>query len=378
MKLTCEAIDLAEAVSTVSRASNARAINPILEGIKLIAGNGTLTLAATDLEMYIQKTIRADVKQEGTVVVPGKLFADYVGRIGENSVSLTSEGDNMVIKHGDNVCNFQCLLLVEYPDIINLNKKPHFSIKSKDLSDFITKARISASQDDSRPILKGVLCEIEKEKIIGVSLDGFRLSRVKKTISNHASDTKIVVPARSLDEIKKLISDDNGEVSIIIENKFFQVNINKTTFAGRLIEGEYINYKQIIPAKFDSSVVVEKAAFEKAVERAGLLVRNDKINLVTLNIADKLISITSNNEIGKIAEKVPASLTGKDTKISFNAKYLYDVLRATNDEFIKINFSGELSPCTVESALAKRKVPDEGGALQAGDYLFLILPVRMS
>ena len=365
MKITCEALDLAEAVSTVSRASNARAINPILEGIKLIAAGGTLTLAATDLEMYIQKTIRADIKQEGTVVVPGKLFADYVGRIGENSVSLTSTGDNMVITHGDNVCNFQCLLLVEYPDIISLNKKPHFSVKSKDLGDFITKARISASQDDSRPILKGVLCEIEKETITGVSLDGFRLSRVKKTITNHAPDTKIVVPARSLDEIKKLISDDNGEVSIIIDNKFFQVNINKTTFAGRLIDGEYINYKQIIPAKFDSSVVVEKAAFEKAVERAGLLVRNDKINLVTLNIADKLISITSNNEIGKIAEKVPASLTGKDTKISFNAKYLYDVLRATSDEFIKINFSGELSPCTVESA-------------KAGDFLFLILPVRIS
>jgi len=365
MKIICDGLDLAEAVSAVSRASNARAINPILEGIKLTAGDGTLTLAATDLEMYIQKTIRADVKTNGTVVVPGKLFAEYTNKLGNHSVSLTLEGDSMLITHGDNVCNFQCLLLVEYPDIIDIKKKPHFSIKSKDFTDFITKARISASLDDSRPILKGILCEIAKDTITGVSLDGFRLSRVKKAITNHGGEMKIVVPARSLDEIKKLVADDSGEVSVIIDNKFFQVNINKTTFAGRLIDGEFINYAQIIPAKFDSGVVVERAAFETAVERAGLLVRNDKINLITLGITDKLIAITSNNEIGKIAEKVPASLSGKDTRISFNAKYLFDVLRATSDEFIKINFNGELSPCTIESA-------------KAGDYLFLILPVRMS
>ena len=139
----------------------------------------------------------------------------------------------------------------------------------------------------------------------------------------------------------------------------------RTIFAGRLIDGEYINYAQIIPQNFESGVVVEKAAFEQAVERAGLLVRSDKINLVTLSISDKVIGVTSNNEIGQIAEKVPAKLNGKDIKISFNAKYLYDVLKATQDEFIKINFNGELSPCVIENA-------------KPADYLFLVLPVRIN
>jgi len=321
-------------------------------------------LSATDLEIYVTKTIRADVKKDGEVVVPGKLFAEYVSKLGKSSVSLTSEGDNMAITHGDNHCNFQCLLHAEYPNIVNLSSKPHFSIKAEALRDFITKAKISASNDDSRPILKGVLCEIDKEKLTGVSLDGFRLSKSIKTIANHGANTSIVIPARALDEIRKLISDDNGEISIIIENKFFQVNVAKTSFASRLIEGEFINYKQIIPSSFEGSVVVEKSAFEQAVERAGLLVRSDKINLVTVNIADKQISVTSNNEIGKINERVPASLKGKDIKISFNAKYLFDAMRAVSDEFIKISYSGELSPCTIESA-------------KEGDYLFLILPVRL-
>jgi DNA polymerase-3 subunit beta len=358
-------MDLAEAVAVVSRATNARTINPILEGIKITAKDGTLTLAATDLEMYIQKTIRADVEKDGVTVVPGKLFNEYVARIGGGSVKLNLAGENMCITHGENTCNFQCLLVIEYPDIVNINKKPHFSIKSELLRDFIAKTRISVSQDDSRPILKGILCEIGKDKITGVALDGFRLSKIEKPIKNHSDETKVVVPARSFDEIKKLIADDNGEVAVIIDNKFFQVNINKTVFAGRLIDGEFINYAQIIPSNFESSVVVERTAFEHAVERAGLLVRNDKINLVTLNMSDKLITVTSANEIGKIAEKVPAKLSGKDIKISFNAKYLYDVLKASQEEFIKINFNGELSPCVIESA-------------KANDYLFLVLPVRLS
>ena len=364
MKIICDGLDLAEAVSVVGRATNARAVNPILEGIKLTVRDGTLTLAATDLEIYVQRTIRADVKQDGVVIVPGRLFSEYVRKLGQQQVTLAAEGDNVIITHGENVCNFQCMLLAEYPDIVNLDKRPHFSVKSEAMRDFIAKTTFSASIDDSRPVLKGVLCELSKDKVLGVSLDGFRLSRVTKQIANLVSDTKIIVPARSLDEIKKLLAEDSGEVNIVIDNKFFQVNINKTTFASRLIDGEFINYKQIIPEKFGSSVVVEKSAFEQSVERAGLLVRNDKINLVTLKIVDKQIAVTSNNEIGKINERVAASLTGKDTNISFNAKYLHDVLRSISEEFIKISFNGELSPCIIESA-------------KTGDYLFLILPVRM-
>jgi len=357
-------MDLAEAVATVSRATNARTINPILEGIKLVAKDGTLTLAGTDLEMYIQKTIRADIQTEGVAIVPGKLFNEYVGKLGQNSVRLEMSGETMCITHADNTCNFQCMLAIEYPDIVNLNKKPHFSIKSDAFMDFITKTKISVGTDDSRPILKGILCEIDKDQITGVALDGFRLSKVVKPIANHGGETKIVVPARSLEEMRKLIAADNGDVAVIIDNKFIQVSINKTTFAGRLVDGDFINYAQIIPDKFESSVVVEKTAFEHAVERAGLLVRSDKINLITLHMSDKLIGITSNNEIGRIAEKVPAKLSGKDIKISFNAKYLYDVLKATSCDFIKISFNGELSPCVIESA-------------KPNDYLFLVLPVRM-
>ena len=364
MKLICDGLDLADAVNTVARAANARAVNPILEGIKLVAAGGKLTLSATDLEIYTNRTIRADVKVEGTVVVPGKLFSEYVRKISGSQISITVAGDTVVINHGDSVCNFQSLLLAEYPDIVRLAAKPHFSIKSEALRDLISKTIISAGTDDSRPVLKGVLCEIGGGTLTGVALDGFRLSRVTKQIVCHAGDAKVIVPARAMDEVRKLLGDDSGEVNVTIENKFFQIALDGTTFATRLIDGEFINYRQIIPANFTNSVVVEKSAFEQSVERAGLLVRNDKINLVTLKIADKKIGIKSANEIGKIDEVINASLSGRDITISFNAKYLFDALRASASDFVKLQYTAETSPCVITSA-------------KDGDYLFLILPVRV-
>jgi DNA polymerase-3 subunit beta len=363
MKLICDGLDLADAVNTVARAANARAVNPILEGIKLVAKGGKLTLSATDLEIYTNRTIRADIKIEGTVVVPGKLFSEYVRKISGSQISITVAGDTVVINHGDSVCSFQTMLLAEYPEIVKLSSKPHFSIKSEDFRDFISKSVISASADDSRPVLKGVLCEIKGETLTGVALDGFRLSKVQKKIANLAGDLKIIVPARALDETRKLLDGDSGEVSVTVENKFFQVSLDGTTFASRLIDGEFINYKQIIPASFDNSVVVERTVFEQSVERAGLLVRNDKINLVSLKIADKKIGIVSSNEIGKVDEVIAASLSGKDIKISFNAKYLHDALRASASDFVKLQYTAETSPCVITAA-------------KDSDCMFLILPVR--
>jgi DNA polymerase-3 subunit beta len=363
MKFICEGNDLAEAVSVVSRALSVRTSDANLEGIKITAKDGMVTFCATDLEIYIQKVIRADIEKEGVALVPGKIFNDYCMKIGGNQVKIEMKGDTMCITHGENTCDFQCLLLIEYPDVVNLDKKPHFSIKADELRDLITKTRISVSNDDAHPVLKGILCEIYKDKLVAVSLDSFRATRLEKPIKNHAAEARVIVPARSFDEIKKLIAEDNGEVGIIIDGKFFQVNMNKTSIAGRLIDGEYVDHKKIIPTAFESNAVVERTVFERAIERAGLLIRNDKVNFVTLNIAERLITVNSANDIGKIAEKVATKLTGKDIKICFNARYLYDILHAANDEFIKISYNSESSPCIIDSA-------------KPCDYMFLILPIR--
>jgi DNA polymerase-3 subunit beta len=367
MKFICELDDLRSAVAIVSLGASGKMINPILEGIKVVAEKNTVTFFATDLEIYLRKTIRADVKKEGASVLPGKLFSDYVGKIDGGQVSFTAETDTAVIEHGDgNHGNFGCLPVTEYPDLINLNAKPAFSIVARELKAIISKTTLFSSFDNARPVLRGVLFDIDAKanELTAVALDGFRLARVIKPIIKPVADKKIIIPARSLDEIKKLLTDETEEIDIIIEKKFVQVSVGSTVFASRLIDGEFVNYKQIIPDEFLTTAVVETNPLRSSIERAGLLSRNEKVSFITLTASGKQITIDANSELGKINERVSANIQGPDVKIAFNSKFLFDAINTSGDEFVKISFNAPLTPCVIANA-------------KQGDYLFLVLPVRL-
>ncbi len=367
MKFICEGSDLKNAISTVSHAANGRTLNPILEGIKIVAEKDQVTFFATDLELYIRSTIHATVKEEGSAVLPGKLFGEYIAKVTDGQITFTSSNDTAVIEHGDaNNGNFSCLPIKEYPDLVNLSAKPSFSIKAGELRDVITKSTPFTSTDNSRPVLRGTLFQIDatSNTLTTVSLNGFRLSKLVKPIIKAETTAKIIIPASALDQMKRMIIDDNDIINIIIENKFVQIQVGSTVFASRLIDGEFVNYKQIIPTAFNSNIVVETAPFRAAVGRAGLLYGVGKVNVLTLSTKDKQVEINANNEMGKINERVPANLDGQDIKIAFNAKYLFDALNTITDDFITISFNGALAPCVITGAKKE-------------DYLFLVLPVRL-
>lgn len=368
MKFICEGEDLKAAVAIVSHGTSAKTINPILEGIKIVAENDTVTFFATDLELYIRKTIRADVKQDGAVVLPGKLFGEYIGKIGGGQITFTASETTAVIEHGEgNDGNFSCLPVNEYPDLINLQAQPAFGVKAGDLREIINKSVPFCAADNSRPVLRGTLFEIDatSNTLTTVALDGYRLSKVVKPALHPTTSSKIIVPCRALEEMRRMLSDDKEEISIILENKFVQMAVGSTVFASRLIDGEFVNYKQIIPTAFNCNIVLETAPFLASVGRAGLLAGSNKVNLLTLTTGDKCLEIYANNEMGKINERVPANLDGQDLKIAFNAKFMFDALNTINDDFVKLSFTGPLAPCVITSA-------------KKGDYLFLVLPVRLS
>ncbi|MDR0975436.1 MAG: DNA polymerase III subunit beta [Christensenellaceae bacterium] len=364
MKIICDGACLADAVNTVIRATNGK-INPSLGGIKIVAAGDTLTLFATDIEMYITKVIKADVREEGTSIVPGKIFADYVRLLDKSAqVELASDATSIMITHGENVCTFTLMSESEYPDILKLGSKPHFAIKSQDLNDIITKTTICASRDDSRPILKGVLFELEGKNLTCVSLDGYRLAKVNKTVTNVGTDIKFVVPARSLDEVKKMLTGDTGDVNIVIENKFFGIALNGTTFATRLMDGEFINYKQVIPQSFESTAVLDKEEFTESVVRAGIVGSNANTKIISLKFEGKSVAISGISQTGNTNQRANAKITGKDLVIAFNAEYLTTALGGINEQFVLLSYNSALAPCTLTSTK------------DGGDYLFLILPVR--
>lgn len=366
MQIVCDGLDLSEAVMKVSKAISAKSTNPVLEGIKITAEDDTLTLSATDLELAIEKKIKADVKVEGEAIVPGKFFTEYVRKLTNEKIELTlNENDQLKIKYIDSEGFIQCFKAIEYPSFKKIESDEYFGIKESDLKTLINKSIFSVAFDDSRPILKGCLFEIADNEITSVALDGYRMAIVKRPVQLSNVNSSMIIPARSLNELAKILDDSDNVINIYVQKNYVMIDLVHTKIISRLLEGDFLNYKQILPTTFGTSVVINKNQFENSLERASLLSKVGQSNLVNFDIKDNVLTITSNSEIGNIKENVNISLTGNDVKISFNARYFMECLRVNADEFIKISFNSPTNPCVVTAI-------DEGS-----EYLYLILPVRI-
>lgn len=176
--------------------------------------------------------------------------------------------------------------------------------------------------------------------------------------------TSFIIPARCLGEISKLIDSSDDPIDILIGEKHIFLSDGTTRIMTRLIEGEFINYRQVIPNTTTTTITVSKEQLEDGLERASLLARMDKNNLVKFDIRDKVLTLTSASNIGNVTENITISLEGKDLTIAFNARYLSDCMHTISDEFIKMNFTSQIAPCTISSAYDDK-------------YLYLILPVRI-
>lgn len=364
MIVNCQGLELSEAFLRVSKAISNKITNPILEGIKIVAEDETLTLSATDTELSIEKKIKADVKVEGETVVPGRFITEFVKKLTNSMIELElNEKNQLKIRYEDSESMIQCYNPIEYPGFKRVDTSEYFGISKKDFKTCITKSIFSVAVDDSRPILKGVLFDINTTQLNVVALDGYRLARVTKHIEANITKS-IVVPAKSLSELSKLIDDSDDIINIYIDNYTIMVDLGDTKVTSRLLEGDYINYKQIIPANYETYVIVNTEQFEEALERATLLSRTSNNNFVKFDIKENNLCITSNSELGNIKENIPVSVSGKDLVISFNPRYFLESLHVNTNEFVKVCFNKASTPCVV--------VPTE-----EDEFLYLILPVRV-
>ena len=364
MLVTCHGIELSDAFLSVSKAISNKITNPILEGIKIVAEDDTLTLSATDTELSIERKIKANIKVEGEAVVPGKFITEFIKKLTNEMIELEINAQNqMIIKYDDSQSIIQCYNAQEYPSFKGIESNDYFGISKKDLKTIINKTIFSVAVDDSRPILKGVLFDIEKNTLNAIALDGYRLAKVKKNIISNL-DVNIVVPAKSLAEISRILDDSDDVVNVYVDKQTLMIDFGDTKLTTRLLEGDFVNYKQIIAANYETICVVNKEQFEDALERASLLSKIGQGNCVKFEVKEKNLCITSNSELGNVKENVPVNMSGKELLIAFNARYFIENLKANSDEFVKICFNSPANPCVI--------VPVEGD-----EFLYLILPVRM-
>ena len=336
MKFSCSQQNLAKALNIVSKAVTARTTIPILKGILLkVNENGELTMAASDLDLSIEKKLEVENFEAGETVVQAKLFADIIRKLPNSLVSVELNQGNIIIKCASSEFNIIGLPSDEFPNInIEIEPKERIAFDRETLKDMIRKTSFAASIDESRGVITGVLIEMKEKKLNMVALDGFRMAVARENIIN-AKEQNIIIPAKILNEISKIITENEGDmqdIDLYINEKRAVFIIEDTKVVLRLLEGEFVDYANILPKDSKCRVVVNRGDLLESIERASLLAKVGKNNLIKLDIKSSSMEVTSKSEEGNVKEEVIISKEGDDLTIGFNSKYMIDALKAIEDE----------------------------------------------
>ncbi|MGJ7920602.1 DNA polymerase III subunit beta [Neobacillus sp. LXY-4] len=367
---------LVQSVQDVMKAVTSRTTIPILTGIKIVATNEGVTLTGSDsdisIESFIPKEEAGDeiveIKQTGAIVLQAKFFSEIVKKLPTDSVEIHVENHlQTVIRSGKSEFNLNGLDAEEYPHLPQIAEENVFRIPTDLLKMMIRQTVFAVSTSETRPILTGVNWKVENNELNCIATDSHRLALRKARIESETDETyNVVIPGKSLNELSKILDDSNDLIDIVITENQVLFKAKHLLFFSRLLEGNYPDTSRLIPTDNKTNVTVTTKEFLHAIDRASLLAREGKNNVVKFATLDnKGIEVSSNTpEIGKVVEEVQAQeIDGEELKISFSAKYMMDALKALEGTEIKISFTGAMRPFVI------RPIGDES-------ILQLILPVR--
>lgn len=328
MRFTCDTNELNTALSIVSRALAVRSTKPILEGILFESCDEGLRLTCTDLALGIETLLPATFSEEGRAVLPGKLLCEIIRKLPGGPCDITvGERMQATIRCASIRTTINGFDPVEYPELPQV-EGASFELPQNTLKDMFGRTLFAIAQDESRPILTGCLMEISQTEMRVVALDGYRLALRKENVVGPAEPISAVVGGRVLGDIAKILADTEENVSLCFTRSHVRMNIGQTRVVARLLEGEFIRYRQILPEEWQTRVTVDRAELGSAIDRASLIAREGKTNLVCFKIDGETLEVTSNSETGDMEEKMQVSTEGKDLTIAFNVRYITDVLKA--------------------------------------------------
>ncbi|WP_028829706.1 DNA polymerase III subunit beta [Proteocatella sphenisci] len=363
MKFSIEQKQFQNALSIALKGISSKNIMEILKGIYIEAEDDHITLTSNNLEIGVKTRVQAEVSESGIAIIEGKILSDIVRKLPDEKITI-SVNDNNVVKISTSKTKFNIKSMInnQFPQVEEFENDRYEKIDMKLFSDMVRKTHFAASQDETKGVLTGSLIEIDSNSISMVSIDGFRLAIKRIPTNYNLGEKKVVVPVKTLQEVTKLSSNENCDLRILFEERNVSFVIDNTIINSRVLEGEFLNYKQIIPKEFMTKIKINNHEFISSLERAMLVSNN---NLVKLVISDDTVVVSAkNSEIGNLEEDIPVNQQGKDLEIAFNIKYFLDCLKNLDEEYIYMNFNTNLSPCVINPE------SDE-------DYTYLLLPVRL-
>lgn len=377
MKFRCERDDLLGAVQFASRAISNRATLPVLSGLRIEATEtGSVGVAATDLEVTMQTAFQAGVDEPGLGVVPGRLFNEIVRNLGSGQVSLASGEGELEIASGRGHFRVRTLMPDDYPALpVEEGTSDSISVEmdSGVLAGSLAQVVRSASSDESRQVLTGVLWEIEPGRLTLAATDSYRLAVSEIEVEGGPGEVrKVILPARALGELGRALQGTGGRVKTLVRENlvtFFLVtggqegSARESVIASRFIEGEFPNFRRLLPEGYPNNLTVDRESLLETVKRVGLLAQN---NLpVKLRLAAELEVSAHTPDVGEGQEVVDAEYQGESFVIAFNPQFLHDGASAIRTERVVLEAGDGLKPALL-------KGEDET------EFTYLLMPVRLS
>src|SRR6184192_659224 len=364
MKFNATKEKLLEGLQQVQNVVSTRTTLPILSNVLLQAIDGAVHLTTTDLDVGVRGSFEAEVEKEGATTLPARRLFNIVRELPSSEIQIDVDGKNAAsIRSGQSFFKILGLPEEEFPPLPKFEDAKIVTIRQKDLRDGLRKTSYAISTDETRYVLNGVLFSFKDNKITLVATDGRRLAMAEIELEfprSHESD--LIIPTKAVTELQRLLTDD-GDVKVSMSNGQIAFDLNKTLLVSKLIEGNYPNYKQVIPAEAKERVTLERETFLGAVHRVSLL-SSEKSNSVKLVFTKNNIDITANTpEVGEARESLPVQYKGRDFSIAFNPEFLMAPLRALAEDEVFLDLIDEMSP-----GVLKIQTP----------FLYVLMPMRIS
>ena len=369
MKFVCYKDTIIKALNSVVKGVASKTTMPILEGILIQTNDDEIKLTTYDLEIGIEYTMKCDIIENGSTVVNATMFTEIIRKLPNSEINISLNENNLLtIECQGALYKLATMNPEEFPELPKIEVENSIDLEQSALKNMIRKTIFAVSSDENRPIFSGCLFEIKDNKLNVVAIDGFRLALRKLNLPVPVNDFKAVIPAKTLNEVIKILSDSFENVKIGVAKNQALFEMENCKLVTRILDGEFLNYSTVIPNNWQTRVRVNKSDLQDSFERISLIssssIEKEKKYPVKVAVDIGKMIISCTNQTGDAKEEVYISTEGKYLEAGFNPKYFLDCLKSIDDEEIYVEFGSNISPCLVKS-------------VENNNYVYMILPIRL-
>ena len=369
MKIVCYKDKIIKALNSVVKGVASKTTMPILEGILIQTNDNEIKLTTYDLEIGIEYIMECEIKEQGSTVVNAIMFSEIIRKLPDTEIYISLNDKNLLeIECEGSLYKLATMNPEEFPELPKIEIENSIEVDQNVLKNMIRKTIFAVSSEENRPIFTGCLFEIENNKLNLVAVDGFRLALRSIYLNKQTNNFSAVIPGKTLNEVNKIISDSFEPVKIGVSKNQALFEMDNCKIVTRILDGEFLNYKNVIPSNWETRIRVNKNSIQNSFERISLIsasaIEKEKKYPVKVQVDIGKVIISCTNQTGDAKEELFVSTEGKNLEAGFNPKYFLDGLKAVEDEEVFIEFGTSISPCLIKS-------------VENNDYTYMILPIRL-